>query len=664
MPDKQRPTSANNAYKKIIEENKTSTPVIQRFVNFLDKMPIHKKMTLVVVSFVIIPLSLLMLVSSLYLQEQLKRDQEKYLLSSLTIATSEMKERQKDIVKCSLTLSQDLDLQNAVRVRDSHILARKIKPVQVNFDKVDYAIIVDRQNKLLAKTDDSVKYDPSSALGQLVQEVLNKNQLLNSTEVFPLNDLFVPGGRLYNRFQVTLKEGFAGKGEYLNKCLCETTIVPIWDSSYEQNQPILGCIVLIGVANSDYYFPQYVASRATDGFLVLTVDGVRVATKSTVGEEKNWLVGTKALPKQGKSDYEGYFLGAGKLNDIKYMFMDEALKNHKGQVVGYISLGLPEERLNFMVNDNRKIGILISLFCMFIFLPVGQLLASQLKRNHDELERMVKERTLHLETVVVQLKKLNATKEQFLSNMTHELRTPLSVIINACDILMHEYLGPLNVKQRRSVQSAKECGNHLLTLINDLLDVSKMRAGRMILSPVLLSIKDLLDSTIFNLRGLADEKKIQIKICREPDDFLVYADNQRLKQIYYNLLSNSIKFTNTGGHIKVSVYKRDNFMESIVSDDGIGITAEDQKRVFQEFEQVDNSYTRRYSGTGLGLPIVKKLVEMHGGQIYLESTPGQGTEIIFTIPLQNEEEPPSNNTGPQVNDTEAQANIIAPLPKI
>lgn len=617
---------------KPIFEHRKPAPIFQKMLIFVDKLPIHKKMTLVVVSFVVIPLILLMLVSSLYLQEQLRRDQEKYLLASLTIARSEMNERQNDIVKTCYSIVQDDDLQEAVRQRKTTILAQKIKPIQVNFDKVDYAAVVDADNHLLAKTDVSVIYKEDSPLGSLVNKSLRDNKSLSTTEVFALSDLFRENSDLYKKFQIKLKEGFAGQGEFLDKCLSETTIVPIIDNKNPNH--VLGSIILIGVANSDYYFPQYVSSRATEGFLVLTVDGIRVATKSTIGEEKNWMVGTTALPRPNKSSYEGYYLGTAKLNGIDYMFMDEAIRNHNNDIVGYISLGLPEERLNFVVTDNRKIGLLISFLCMIIFLPIGQLLATQLKRNHDELERMVSERTEHLQTVVAQLKKLDVAKAQFLSNMTHELRTPLSVIINACDILKHEYVGPLNEKQLRNVQSALDCGNHLLVLINDLLDVSKMRAGMMLLNPSPMNVKDLLESAVNNLRGLATEKEIRFTITRDPDDFIIYADAKRLKQIYYNLLSNAIKFTPAGGHIKISVYKRDANMESIVSDDGIGIAPADQERVFQEFEQVDNSYTRRYSGTGLGLPIVKKLVEMHGGQIYLESILGKGTEVIFTIPLE------------------------------
>jgi signal transduction histidine kinase len=606
-------------------------PIIQKLVNFMDKLPIHKKMTIVVVSFVVIPLVLLMTVSGLYMQEQLRRDQERYLLASLAIARSEMQERENDILKCCYTLVQDKDLQNAVLAKNSVAIARKIKLIQENFDKVDYAVVVDNKNTLLAKTDASVIYKADGPLGQMVEQSLTQNKSLSSTEVFQLTDLFEKNSELFKKFQIKLQDGFAGKGEYLNKCLSETTIVPILN---ENTGTIIGSIVLIGVANSDYYFPQYVSSRATEGFLVLTVDGVRVATKSTVGEEKKWMVGTPAVPRPMRIPDGDYFIGNANLEGVDYVFMDEALTNSKGNIVGYISLGLPEERLNFLVTDNRKIGILISLLCILVFIPIGQIMATQLKRNHDELERLVKERTVHLETVVAQLKKLDIAKAQFLSNMTHELRTPLSVIINACDILKREYVGPLNEKQERNVQSALDCGNHLLLLINDLLDVSKMKAGMMLLNPSMINVKSLLDASVLPLKGLADKKLITMTIHREPDDFTIFGDANRLKQVYYNIISNAIKFTNPHGHIDISVFKRDVMMESIIKDNGIGIAPEDQERVFHEFEQVDNSYTRRYPGTGLGLPIVKQLVELHGGQVYIDSKLGQGTEVIFTIPLE------------------------------
>jgi nitrogen fixation/metabolism regulation signal transduction histidine kinase len=191
-------------------------PIIQKLVNFMDKLPIHKKMTIVVVSFVVIPLVLLMTVSGLYMQEQLRRDQERYLLASLAIARSEMQERENDILKCCYTLSQDKDLQNAVLAKDSASLAKKIKLVQVNFDKVDYAVVVDNKNSVLAKTDASVIYKASSPLGELVDQSLTQNKSLSSTEVFQLADLFEKNSELFKKFQIKLQDGFAGKGEYLN----------------------------------------------------------------------------------------------------------------------------------------------------------------------------------------------------------------------------------------------------------------------------------------------------------------------------------------------------------------------------------------------------------------------------------------------------------------
>ena len=129
-------------------------------------------------------------------------------------------------------------------------------------------------------------------------------------------------------------------------------------------------------------------------------------------------------------------------------------------------------------------------------------------------------------------------------------------------------------------------------------------------------------------------KQLKVKLKFEPDDFMIEADAAKLKQILYNLLSNAVKFTGTGGQIEIYVYKREDVAEFIVRDNGIGIAEQDQKKVFVEFEQVDSSYTREYEGTGLGLPLVKKMVEMHGGYVYLKSALGEGTEVIFLIPLQ------------------------------
>lgn len=220
-----------------------------------------------------------------------------------------------------------------------------------------------------------------------------------------------------------------------------------------------------------------------------------------------------------------------------------------------------------------------------------------------------------------------------MANISHELRTPLNAIIGSSEILKDNVLGTLNAKQEKYIENIYSSSKHLLQLINDILDISKIASGKMTLNYSEFYIKDVVLQMVEHVKSYAPDKKMQIVMEFEPEDFILQADAAKIKQILYNLLSNAVKFTGQGGEISIRVYKRDAVAEFIVLDTGIGIAEQDQQRVFVEFEQVDNSYTREYEGTGLGLPLVKKMVEMHGGYVYLKSVLGQGTEVIFTIPL-------------------------------
>ncbi|MCD7874772.1 MAG: ATP-binding protein [Acidaminococcaceae bacterium] len=173
-----------------------------------------------------------------------------------------------------------------------------------------------------------------------------------------------------------------------------------------------------------------------------------------------------------------------------------------------------------------------------------------------------------------------------------------------------------------------------MQLINDILDISKIASGKMTLNYSKFYLKEIVLQTVENVKSYVVDKQLKVNLTFEPDDFMIEADAAKLKQILYNLLSNAVKFTRQGGEIEIYVYRREDAAEFIVRDNGIGIAEQDQARVFVEFEQVDSSYTREYEGTGLGLPLVKKMVEMHGGYVYLKSALGQGTEVIFLIPLQ------------------------------
>jgi signal transduction histidine kinase len=227
----------------------------------------------------------------------------------------------------------------------------------------------------------------------------------------------------------------------------------------------------------------------------------------------------------------------------------------------------------------------------------------------------------------------NKHKSEFLANMSHELRTPLNDIIGFSEALLEKMFGEINEKQKDYLQDIHSSGQHLLSLINDILDLAKVEAGRMELN---LGTFDL-PAAIANALTLIRERAMRhgIGLSVEVDSRLgeLNADERKLKQILLNLLSNAVKFTPEGGKIKVVARRVDDMVEIAVSDMGIGIALKDQATVFEEFKQVGSDYTRKAEGTGLGLALTRKLVELHGGTIRLESEPGKGSTFTFTLPL-------------------------------
>lgn len=260
-------------------------------------------------------------------------------------------------------------------------------------------------------------------------------------------------------------------------------------------------------------------------------------------------------------------------------------------------------------------------------------LAEELKKNNDHLEFMVNERTEDLQMAIQELKKVDIAKSNFMANIGHELRTPLNIIIGSAELLQEGIWGELTPKQTRYVHNIDDSGRHLLQLINDVLDISKMATGKMLLNPESFFVREVVQQAVHGISAMASDKDIQIRVEILPEDFSVIADLHKFVEILYNILSNAVKFTREHGKVDVLVEKKDTTFEVTVRDTGIGIALEDQERVFLEFEQVDSSYARQYEGTGLGLPIVKKLVEFHGGSVRLRSQLGVGTELFFVMPL-------------------------------
>ncbi len=228
-------------------------------------------------------------------------------------------------------------------------------------------------------------------------------------------------------------------------------------------------------------------------------------------------------------------------------------------------------------------------------------------------------------------------KSEFLANMSHELRTPLNAIIGFSEVLLERMFGELNDKQEDYLKDIHTSGRHLLSLINDILDLSKVEAGRMELEPSRFDVPTAIGNAMTLVRERAQRHGIALGIEFAPEVAEIVADERKFKQILLNLLTNAVKFTPDGGRVDVLARHADGMLEVAVRDTGIGIAKEDQQAVFEEFRQVGHHYTNKQEGTGLGLALTKRFVELHGGSIRLESEPGRGSTFAFTIPLQARE---------------------------
>jgi len=233
-----------------------------------------------------------------------------------------------------------------------------------------------------------------------------------------------------------------------------------------------------------------------------------------------------------------------------------------------------------------------------------------------------------------ELRRTAQAKTEFLANMSHELRTPLNSIIGFSEVLFDETFGPLTEKQRKYVTNVLASGKHLLLLINELLDMAKVESGKMQLNLSILPTKRLLTDISLLVADQVSERKLNMELRIAEDLPNIEADELRVKQILFNLLSNAIKFTPLGGAIGMSADRSGSAIEIAVWDTGVGIAEENIGRVFEGFFRVDTPYSRVTEGTGLGLPLSKKLVELHGGTLSIESEGlNNGTTVLFTLPV-------------------------------
>ena len=236
-----------------------------------------------------------------------------------------------------------------------------------------------------------------------------------------------------------------------------------------------------------------------------------------------------------------------------------------------------------------------------------------------------------------QLEIASQHKSQFLANMSHELRTPLNAILGYSELILDDIYGEAPDKMRAVLQRVQSNGKHLLGLINDVLDLSKIEAGQLTLSVADYSIKDVVQNVFTAVESLATEKKLALKIELPPNLPVAQGDERRLTQVLLNLVGNAIKFTDTG-EVAIKAATSNGSYTVSVRDTGPGIDKANQSKIFEEFQQADNSATKKKGGTGLGLAIAKRIVEMHGGHIWVESKPGEGATFSFSVPLQVEQQ--------------------------
>jgi signal transduction histidine kinase len=256
----------------------------------------------------------------------------------------------------------------------------------------------------------------------------------------------------------------------------------------------------------------------------------------------------------------------------------------------------------------------------------------KLHRLNEELEQRIVERTEELAAAMVKAQESDRLKSAFLAAMSHELRTPLNSIIGFTSVILQGLAGPLNEEQTKQLGMTRESARHLLALINDVLDISKIEAGQLEIFKRPFDMRQAIESALRVVYPLAQKKNLPLLTSIGPGVGIINNDRRRVEQVLINLVNNAIKFTQHG-EVSVQCEIKDSWLETTIHDDGIGIKPEDIDKLFKPFQQIDSGIARGHEGTGLGLSICKRLVTAMGGEISVESQWGVGSTFKFTLPV-------------------------------
>lgn len=372
-----------------------------------------------------------------------------------------------------------------------------------------------------------------------------------------------------------------------------------------------------------------IVESLNDGVIVLDVDHVIVdinpAALTLLGIGRNDAVGSpiaRLLP-----DWDGWRRAQGAASASWELELPCAGGVYYVDLV-YLTLRRPNRRLTGALLTLRNV-------------TRRRLAEEALVEERTMLSRRIAEQTADLRRANAELARAARMKDEFLANMSHELRTPLNTILGLSEALQEQVYGALQERQVRALRNIEESGRHLLALINDILDVSKIEAGKLTLELQPVDVEAVCQASLGLVRQIAHKKRIDVCYAPDPAVTLMQADERRLKQILVNLLSNAVKFTPEDGTIGLTVtgdrqHERVNFT---VWDTGVGIAEADVQRLFQPFVQLDSQLTRRHDGSGLGLALVYRMAELHGGGVNVESEPGQGTRFTVSLPWREPEFP-------------------------
>ncbi len=341
-------------------------------------------------------------------------------------------------------------------------------------------------------------------------------------------------------------------------------------------------------------------------FLVTALSDARDVAKALESGADNFI----------SKPYDEEFL----LSRIQYMKIHTELRNIKSTEEP-LEISIANKSYHIRSGRAQTINLLLSTYEMAI-------------QRNEELTKIRND----LEDSNRQLEEMSRHKSEFLANMSHELRTPLTSILGYTKLILDGLEGDINEEQRKDLGIVYTSSKHLIQLINDLLDLSRIEAGKTVLSHETFTISELLSEVIPILDGLATEKGLVFIYSVAPDIDSLYADKAKTKQVLINILGNAVKFTNEG-IVKLNIAETDNDFIFSVTDTGIGMKEEDLEAIFDSFKQVGQAQIAGYEGTGLGLAISKQFIEMHGGKIWVESELGKGSTFTFTLPKEKMPDP-------------------------